>query len=49
MREIWRFHLGGLGRAEEYYVRYEQAPQMISRTVLETLSLRIIRPARRCP
>src|SRR5687767_11824939 len=23
---IWRFHLGGFGRAEEYYVRHEQAP-----------------------
>jgi hypothetical protein len=23
---IWRFHLGGFGRAEQYYVGHEQAP-----------------------
>src|SRR5437588_790673 len=23
---IWRFHLDGFGRAEQYYIRHEQAP-----------------------
>jgi hypothetical protein len=26
VQRIRRFHLGGFGRVEEYYVRHEQAP-----------------------